>query len=138
MKYYETKIGQIIENEFDSRMDSTLFSYILRKGIDALENVTEEDIEKVEGNGIMPASFCQALVRCAVRICKECNFGEIIEYIRLHMQSSPVVHSLEICREEYRNGAFDGILHCLGLDDEQVGDSFSVYAVVDESTLKEE
>ena len=32
MKYYETKIGKIIEEEFDSRMGNAVVSYIIRKG----------------------------------------------------------------------------------------------------------
>lgn len=33
MKYYETKIGRIIEKEFDSRMGNAVISYIMDKGM---------------------------------------------------------------------------------------------------------
>ena len=29
MKYYETKIGKIIEQEFDTRVENAVFSYIM-------------------------------------------------------------------------------------------------------------
>ena len=38
MKYYETKIGKIIEEEFDTRMGNAVVSYIMYEGI---ENVKE-------------------------------------------------------------------------------------------------
>lgn len=38
MKYYDTKIGKIIEEEFDSRIGNMVISYIMDKGI---ENVKE-------------------------------------------------------------------------------------------------
>ena len=34
MTYYETKIGKIIEEEFDSRMGNAVISYIMDKGIE--------------------------------------------------------------------------------------------------------
>ena len=33
MRYHETKIGRIIEEEFDSRVGNAVFSYIMDKGI---------------------------------------------------------------------------------------------------------
>ena len=38
MKYYETKIGKIIEEECDSRMGNAVISYIMDKG---MSNVME-------------------------------------------------------------------------------------------------
>ena len=34
MTYYETKIGKIIEEEFDSRMGNAVISYIMDEGIE--------------------------------------------------------------------------------------------------------
>ena len=42
---------------------------------------------------------------------------------------------LEIYREDYSEGTFDEILQCLDLNDEEVGNSFSVYATVNRNTL---
>ena len=68
MTYYETKIGKIIEEEFDSRMGNAVVSYIMDKGMSNVKEITDEQIEKLEGNGLMTQDFVQSLVRCAKRI----------------------------------------------------------------------
>lgn len=85
MKYYETKIGKIIEKEFDSRMENAVISYIMDKGMSNVKEITDEQIEKLEGNGLMTQDFVQSLVRCARRICQECEWTELIEFIRLYL-----------------------------------------------------
>lgn len=42
MKYYETKIGRIIEKEFDSRMGNAVISYIMDKGMSNVKKITDE------------------------------------------------------------------------------------------------
>ena len=42
---------------------------------------------------------------------------------------------LEIYREDYSERTFDEILQCLDLNDEEVGNAFSVYATVNRNTL---
>ena len=71
MTYYETKIGKIIEEEFDSRMGNAVVSYIMDKGMSNVKEITDEQIEKLEGNGLMTQDFIQSLVRCARRICND-------------------------------------------------------------------
>ena len=56
MRYYETKIGSIIEKEFDSRLEAAVFAYIMSNGIDHIKKYTDEDIAEVEGNGLCSAS----------------------------------------------------------------------------------
>ena len=73
MTYYETKIGKIIEEEFDARMGNAVISYIMSKGIENIKEITDEQISKLEGNGLMTQDFVQSLVRCAKRICNECE-----------------------------------------------------------------
>lgn len=76
------KVRNIIRKEFDSRMEMAVVTHILGTGWDKLELVTEEDILKVEGNGLMTKEFCQALVRASVRICKECDmFDDFLPFI---------------------------------------------------------
>jgi hypothetical protein len=53
MTYYETKIGKIIEEEFDSRMGNAVISYIMDKGMSNVKEITDEQIKKLEGNGLM-------------------------------------------------------------------------------------
>lgn len=84
-RYYDTKIGKIINEEFDARMGNAVFSYIMDKGIEFIKQLTEKDIATLEGNGLMTADFVQSLVSCAKRICDECEWIEIIEYIRLYL-----------------------------------------------------
>ena len=137
MKYYETKIGQIIDKEFDSRMELSVFAYILSNGIDNLKTITEDDILKVDGNGLMTKEFCQALVRCAVEICKQCEYIEIIKYIRLYLHCVPAVRELDLYRDDFSENTFSEILDTMDLEDEEVGDFLTVYAIVNEDTLKE-
>lgn len=92
MTYYETKIGKIIEEEFDSRMGNAVISYIMDKGMSNVKEITDEQIKKFEGNGLMTQDFVQSLVRCARRICVECEWAELIEFIRLHLWCTPTVH----------------------------------------------
>lgn len=76
------KVRDIIRKEFDSRMEIAVVTYILDNGWEDLKEVTEEDILKVEGNGLMTKEFCQALVRAAVRVCEECNqIDEFLPFI---------------------------------------------------------
>ena len=81
MRYYETKIGKIIEEESDSRMGNAVFAYIMSNGIDAIKEYTDEEIAEIKGNA---SEFNQSLVRCARRICRECEWIEMIEFIRLY------------------------------------------------------
>ena len=45
---------------------------------------------------------------------------------------------LEIYREDYSEETFIEILQCLDLNDDEVGDSFSVYATVNRNTLRKD
>lgn len=62
MTYYETKIGKIIEEEFDSRMGNAVISYIMDKGMSNVKEVTDEQIEKLEGNGLMTPEEIKSFV----------------------------------------------------------------------------
>lgn len=77
------KVKQIIDNEFDSRLGLAVLSYTLGQlGQDQAATLTDEDIEKTEGNGIMTESFVQSLMRCAKRVASECSFtNDIVPYI---------------------------------------------------------
>lgn len=65
------EIEKLISKEFDSRMEASVFSYILDMGMKNLSEITDGEINKLEGDGFMTAAFVQALVRTAVKICKE-------------------------------------------------------------------
>lgn len=67
MTYYETKIGKIIEEEFDSRMGNAVISYIMDKGMSNVKEITDEQIKKLEGNGLMTQDFCSVISK----VCKK-------------------------------------------------------------------
>ena len=138
MRYHETKIGRIIEEEFDSRVGNAVFSYIMDKGIEFIKQITDEDIAEIKGNGLMTDDFSQSLVRCARRICNECEWIEIIEFIRLHLWCTPTVHDVYLYREDFTDESFAELLDSLDLDNDEVGNEIKLYAVVDEDCLKEE
>ena len=102
-KYYETKIGKIIEKEFDSRTEMMALTYIMDKGIDNIKNITEEKIMEIKGNGLMGQNFCQALVRCTVKIANECTPMEIMEYIRLHAHFAPYPEETTFFKDDFDN-----------------------------------
>lgn len=137
MTYYETKIGKIIEEGFDSRMGNAVISYIMDKGMSNVKEITDEQIKKLEGNRLMTQDFIQSLVRCARRICNECEWIELIEFIRLHLWCTPTVHDVYLHREDFTYGTFAEFLKDLDLDESEVGNEIKLFVVVDEDCLKE-
>lgn len=137
MKYYETKIGKIIEEEFDSRMGNAVISYIMDKGIENVKEITDEQISKLEGDGFMTQDFVQSLVRCARRICNECEWIELIEFIRLHLWCDPIVHDVYLYKEDFTEESFIELLDDLDLDESEAGNEIKLFAVIDEDCLKE-
>ena len=138
MRYHETKIGRIIEEEFDSRVGNAVFSYIMDKGIEFIKQITDGDIEKIKGGKFVTDDFLQSLVRCARRICNECEWIEMIEFIRIHLWCTPTVHDVYLYREDFTDESFAELLDSLDLDNDEVGNEIKLYAVVDEDCLKEE
>lgn len=136
MNYYDTKIGKIIEEEFDSRVGVAVFSYIMEKGIEFIKQITDEDIEEIKDNGICSAEFNRLLVRCARRICNECEWIEIIEFIRLHLWCTPTVHDVYLYREDYTEETFAELLNSLNLDESEVENEIKLFAVIDSDYLK--
>lgn len=132
MKYYDTKIGKIIDEEFDSRVGNMVFTYLMDKGIENIKEITDEQIEKMEGNGLMTQQFVQSLVRCARRICNECEWIEIFEFIRLHLWCTPTVHDVYLYKEDFTKETFAELLDDLDLEDDEVGSEIKLFTVVDE------
>lgn len=136
MEHYNTKIGKIIEKEFDSRMGNAVISYIMDKGMSNVKEITDEQIKKLEGNGLMTQDFVQSLVRCARRICIECEWIELIEFIRLYLWCTPTVHDVYLYKEDFTDESFAGLLDDLDLSEDEVGNEIKLFAVVDEDCLK--
>ena len=138
MRWYETKIGNIMEEEFDSRMGNAVIAYIMDKGIENVKEITDEEIKNIKGNGLMTQEFIQSLVRCARRICHECEWIELIKFIRLHLWCTPTVHDIYLYKEDFTDDSFADLLNNLDLDESEVGNEIRLFAVVDEECLKGE
>ena len=137
MTWHETKIGKIIEEEFDSRMGNAVISYIMDKGIENVKKITDEEIKNLEGNGLMIQDFVQSFVRCARRICNECEWIELIEFIRLYLWCTPTVYDVYLYKEDFTDESFAELLDSLDLDESEVGNEIKLFAVVDKDCLKE-
>lgn len=135
MTYYDTKIGKILEQEFDSRLGNAVISYIMDKGIENVKKITDKQIKNLEGNGLMTQDFIQSLVRCARRICNECEWIELIEFIRLHLWCTPTVHDVYLYKEDFNNESFADLLKDLDLDKSEVGEVIKLFAVIDSDCL---
>lgn len=83
MKKRTTKVKNIINEEFDSRMGLAVIQYLCEQvGIDNAKEITDAEIESIEGNALMTQDFCQSMVRCARRIARECGFiTDIVPYL---------------------------------------------------------
>jgi len=77
------KINQIIEQEFDSRLNLMVITYLLDQiGMTKAATITDDDIAAVKGNDFFSDEFMQGIVKAARRIAQECNFTrDVIPYI---------------------------------------------------------
>lgn len=118
-------------------MGNVVFAYIMSNGIDAIKEYTDEEIEEIQGNALCTAEFNQSLVKCARRICRECEWIEIIEFIRLHLWCTPTVHNVYLYKEDFTYTSFVELLDNLDLDESEVGEEIKLFAIVDKDCLKE-
>ena len=118
------KVKQIIREEFDSRMELAVITYILDKGFEKLQKVTEQDILDVEGSAFMTDRFCQALVRAAVRICKECNpIDEFLPFIVNHLYvPNAKMYEIEIWQDQMTKWRWNNLINDLEIDFEEEAD----------------
>lgn len=59
-----------------------IISYILDKGESNIIKITDEQIENLNGNGLMTEDFVKALVRAAREVCRNCTQDDIIRLIK--------------------------------------------------------
>lgn len=76
------EISTYIKENFDTRCEVVVASYILSKGTEFLRDVTDEEISLVEGNQFMTQDFVQTLVRTAKYICTNATEVDIMSWIR--------------------------------------------------------
>ena len=121
------KVKRIIEEEFDARVSMMVVQYILDKGTENLQEITEEEILKLEGNGLMTAEFVQALVRTGVRISKECNMiDDFLPFIvkELYVPNAKT-HEVTLYKSDYTRDSWDELLEDLDLDYEEDVDNIA-------------
>ena len=119
-KYYETKIGEIINKNFDARMTNAVIAYIVDKGWDNVKDITDEQILKLEDQGIMTAEFTQALVRTAREICQTCSMWEdLMPFIRCHIGINGYqTQEIRLEKEDYSESEWDNLTYQLDIDDD--------------------
>lgn len=59
-----------------------ILSYILEKGQTVIEKITDEEIEELEGNGLMTQSFVQRLVKTAREVVRNCDQSDIVRLFK--------------------------------------------------------
>ena len=115
------KVRNIIRKEFDSRMEMAVVTYILDNGWENLKEVTEEEILEVKGNAFMTDEFCQALVRAAVRICKECNqIDDFLPFIVNYLYVDKAkMKEIELSKHGLKSYEWEELLEKFELEDEE-------------------
>ncbi|MBS5080419.1 MAG: hypothetical protein KH031_09690 [Clostridiales bacterium] len=118
--YYETKIGKIIAQEFDSRMEAAIFSYILEHGFNQLKEVADIQIEDIKSSSkLMTDDFCRAMVKAAVRICKECTVWEYMTDIRCYLNIEPKIDQITLYKDDYSERTWSNLLQTFNVEEEK-------------------
>lgn len=131
------KVRKIITEEFDGRVEMAVVTYILDHGFDTLKEVTEEDILEIKGNPLMTDRFCQALVRAAVRICKECHqIDDFLPFIVNYLYVPKTkMKEIEIYKEETRRDDWENLLDKFDLEYEEDVDDID-YIVLNANVIE--
>lgn len=118
------KVRNIINKEFDGRMEMAVITYILDKGFEKLKKMTEENILQVKGDAFISDEFAQALVRAAVRICKECyRIDEFLPFIVNYLYVPKVkMHDVEIYQDQLTKWRWEELMNELNVDYEESAD----------------
>lgn len=130
--YWNNKVGKIIDDEFDVRLEGMVIIQLTSMGWNKAAEITNEDIEQIEGNGMFPKETLQGMFRACKRIATECTlYDDFFPYIRKYMGINGCqVHDLTLYKEDYTGYGWEQIMGDLDLDDEDV-DSVDVIAIVD-------
>ena len=123
------KIRDIIIKETDSIMEMAVVTYILDYGWKHVKELTEEKIlEMKSGTNLISDDFIQALVRCAVRICNECNQIEdflpfIVNYLYV---PNAKMRAIGLNKNEIEPCEWEGLLEKFELDYEEDADEIDM------------
>lgn len=83
------KISELIAKEFDTRTEVMIATYIMDSGYNELRQMPDEEIDKLDGNGLMTKDFVQALVRTSKHICEQFSIMDILIWIRTDCWFNP-------------------------------------------------
>ena len=137
-KYYETKIGRIVEKNFDARMTNAVIAYIVDKGWDNVKDITDEQISEIKDQGIMGADFSQALVRTAREICQTCSmWDDFMPYIRCHIGINGCqTQEVKFDKEDFSEDEWDNFTYQLDIDDDT--DRIEGFMIITDEIVYEE
>lgn len=77
-----SKAKEICNREARGIPYTTIIAYIFDKGMSNLEKLTDEQINRAKGNGLMAANFVQALARAGRELSRNRSMSEIVELIK--------------------------------------------------------
>ena len=114
-------VREIIRKHFDERVAMTVVTYIIDKGWENVKQITEEEIKEVTGGAFMSDTFVQALIRTAVKICRETNqIDDFLPFIINHLHvPKAATKSVEIYKSDVSDYNWDRLLDKFGLDYEE-------------------
>lgn len=121
MKLAGDNVRDIIRKYFDERVAMTVVTYIIDKGWENVKEITEEEIKEVTGGALMSDTFVQALVRTAVKICRETNqIDDFLPFIinYLHVPNAST-QSIEIYKSDVTGYNWDRLMDKFNLDYEE-------------------
>ena len=127
-----SKIEEIINKEIGSTSEIVVLHYLVEKGIENVKNITEEDIETIEGNPIATKEYLQAIVKAAVQIAKECSADDIFRYIRCEASFNPYVACIELWKENMEDSSWEYLCEELDVDPDE-SECLYVKCVVEET-----
>ena len=76
------KAKEIIDSVYKGIPYVMVISYILDKGQMVISDITDEEIEELDGNAMMTEDFVKNLVRASREVVKQCDQDDIIRLIK--------------------------------------------------------
>lgn len=102
------KVKEIIRKDFDERCGTMVLSYLFDKGIQFLRQISDDDIDALEGNPMMPEEFVQTLVRTARTIAETCDlFNDILPY---YMTEISPAKEIDIWQSDVSDSCWDELM----------------------------
>jgi hypothetical protein len=113
------KVKEIIRKDFDERCGAMVLSYLFDKGIELVRQISDGDIDALEGNPMMTDEFVQTLVRTARTVAKTCDlFQDILPY---YMTEISPVKEIDLWQSDVPDHLWEEIMGTF--EDEMYADS---------------